>query len=406
MPVTPKLSSKLNLEINAYLNNLISDETELSSSELARVAESRFSGQISHSALYQRITRLRQVATGLQQAVEADTETDLIKDQLIGYIRSGKTKTLTELANALDVSPKVISDRLNLLSSEGYNIEVREDTTFVKLEKLPSHEPFRRIKLDNYVEGKWQKFGVVSDTHLCSTFERLDVLHALYDIFEDEGITTVYLPGNYIDGVTSFNMFQLKTPVGFDKQLDYFLEKFPQKPGIKTYFIDGDEHEGWYFRREGIVPGRHLENMAQEVGRDDLVFLGYMEADVSYITPEGRTIVRLFHPKRGTAYAISYSPQKIVESYQGGEKPDIVLLGHFHKAEYMPTYRNIHIIQCGCTQDQSLFMRGKSLEAHIGGWVIQFKQRPLGSVCRLRAEFIGFYDRAYHIKHEFTEEKI
>ncbi len=329
----------------------------------------------------------------------------IVEGQVLECLKAGKARSLVDIANTLNVGPRVITETIASLQNKGYSVDVPVGEENVKLEKIqPSPEPFRKLDINNYVEGEWQKFGLVSDTHLCSNYERLDVVHAMYDLFEAEGIDIVYLPGNYIDGVTTFNMFELKTPVGFDKQMDYFFEKFPYKPGIKTYFIDADEHEGWYFKREGIIPGRHLEYMAKDMDRDDLIYLGYLESDVSYLTPEGNTIVRLFHPKRGTAYAISYSSQKIVESYQGGEKPDILLVGHFHKAEYMPHYRNIHIIQAGCCQDQSTFMRGKSIEAHVGGWIIQFKQRPDGSVCRLRAEFIGFYDRKYHIKHEFSEE--
>ena len=403
MPKGTALNGRKNDEMNKYLRGLVKDNPESTPTELAHLAISKYKNLLSFAALRLRIYRIKEEQAS---AVEVDENNDPVREQLISHIKLGKAKTIVELADTLDVSPKTISESLELLAVEGYDVEIMKGIIPDRAASTPPPEPFRKISIDNYVEGKWQKFGVVSDTHLCSKQERLDVLHTMYDLFEAEGIDTVYLPGNYIDGVTTFNMFELKTPVGFDKQMDYFLEQFPHKPNIKTYFIDADEHEGWYFKREGIIPGRHLENMAKGVGRDDLVYLGYLESDVSYLTPEGRTIVRLFHPKRGTAYAVSYSAQKIVESYQGGEKPDILIVGHFHKAEYMPHYRNIHVIQAACCQDQTVFMRGKSIEAHVGGWIVRFKQRPLGSVCRLQAEFVGFYDRAYHIKHEFSEEEV
>lgn len=356
------------------------------------------------------LSALRQFIYNYKKECTKETPPENVSDiegQILGYLKRGKPHSITDVANALNVGPRTIIETLTSLQGRGYSITIPEGEEVVKIEKTqPSQKPFQKLNVDNYTEGQWQKFGLISDTHLCSEHERLDVVNALYDIFEDEGIDKVFLPGNYIDGEhPRINRFEVKIAGGFGKQMKYFCENFPEKSGMKTYYIDADEHEGWYFRREGIIPGQYLQYTAQDLGREDLVFLGYLEADIAYSAPDGKTLVRLFHPKRGTAYAVSYSCQKIVESYQGGEKPEILLVGHFHKAEYMPNYRNIHVIQAGCTQDQSTFMRGKSIEAHVGGWVIQFKQRPDGSVCRLRAEFIGFYDRKYHIKHEFLEEK-
>jgi hypothetical protein len=38
--------------------------------------------------------------------------------------------------------------------------------------------------------------------------------------------------------------------------------------------------------------------------------------------------------------------------------------------------RNVHVVQLGCFQDQSLFMRQKKLAAHIGGWIIRLHLEP------------------------------
>ena len=78
----------------------------------------------------------------------------------------------------------------------------------------------------------------------------------------------------------------------------------------------------------------------------------------------------MLHPDGGSSYAISYKSQKIVESLEGGVKPEVLHIGHFHKAEYL-FYRNIHVFQNGCLQSQSKFMKGKHLSAHRGFWIIE-----------------------------------
>jgi len=91
-------------------------------------------------------------------------------------------------------------------------------------------------------------------------------------------------------------------------------------------------------------------------------------------------ILRLSHPGGGTAYALSYKPQKYAESLSGGEKPHIVGIGHYHKVEQL-FYRNIHIFQVGCWEGQTPFMRRKNLAAMLGGWILWVNdEEPIGLI--------------------------
>ena len=58
------------------------------------------------------------------------------------------------------------------------------------------------------------------------------------------------------------------------------------------------------------------------------------------------------------AYALSYKIQKMVEAMSGGEKPNILAVGHYHKLEMFP-YRNVQCFQTGTFQAQTPWMRGK-----------------------------------------------
>jgi len=158
-------------------------------------------------------------------------------------------------------------------------------------------------------------------------------------------------------------------------------------------------------QREGINIGWYMEQVAKKKGRTDLKYLGYMEHDIELTTPEGgKTVIRLQHPGGGSAYAVSYQPQKIIESLAGGEKPHILLLGHYHKAGSF-FLRSVHTVLTGCFQAQSPFMRKKRLAAHLGGYICEFTQAPDGSVLRWKPMFIPFYDESnYDDKWEYRME--
>ena len=243
------------------------------------------------------------------------------------------------------------------------------------------------------------KFGACGDNHLCSKYERLDVLNALYDYYEQQGITTVYNTGNWIDGEARFNKTDIHTH-GLDNQVDYFIKTYPKRKGITTYFISGDDHEGWYCQREGIDIGYYAQTRAKEQGRNDLVYIGHMEADVILKTKNGQTTLRVQHPGGGSAYAISYTSQKIVESFTGAEKPDVLLIGHYHKAEYL-FVRGVHVVQTATTMAQSPFMRKKRLAAHLGGWVIEMGTDDNGAITKFKSEYLPFYDSDYYKKWQY-----
>lgn len=246
------------------------------------------------------------------------------------------------------------------------------------------------------------RFGLVSDNHLNSKFERLDVLNGLYDIFQNEGIQTVLNGGNWIEGEARFNKFDIVNH-GLTKQVNYFVDNYPQRAGVVTKFIAGDDHEGWYRQTSGMNIGEYTEMKAKAKNRNDLIYLGYVESDIILETKKGQAKLRLMHGGGGTAYAMSYTPQKMIESFQGGEKPHILALGHYHKADYM-YYRDVHCLQLGCTQDQTTFMRKKKIQAHIGGWIVEFQQSEDGAINRFKAEWIPFFDRGYYERHEYYQD--
>lgn len=315
-----------------------------------------------------------------------------IAEELIKKFKKSEAHLLEDLSDHFDVRAGKVKEAIDyLIEKRGYNL--RLESGYVTSSKLIPKSEATVLDVSKMSTG-FYKFGAIGDNHMGSKYERLDVLNAMYDLYEKEGVKIVYNTGNFIDGEARFNMHDLLVH-GMDNQIDYFLKNYPQKKGITTYFITGDDHEGWYTQREGIDVGKYTQMKAKEAGREDLIYLGHMEADVVLKAPKGQTVLRVLHPGGGSSYAISYSVQKIVESYQGGEKPNVLFAGHYHKSEYT-FVRGVHVVQTGTTEDQTPFMRKKKLAAHLGGWIVEIATDNVGAVTRFRPEFIPFYDNAYY----------
>lgn len=89
------------------------------------------------------------------------------------------------------------------------------------------------------------------------------------------------------------------------------------------------------------------------------------------------------------SYAVSYRIQKICEAFTGGEKPNLLLLGHVHKSTYLPE-RNIHCISTGTFQHQTKWMRGKRIPAHCGWWIVELTIKD-AEIKTIKMEFFPFY---------------
>ena len=290
-----------------------------------------------------------------------------------------KEVALSALSDSFKVTPRVMQAYIDDLMEQGYSIGNRDGILFLCRTVIPQ---------ENVHEETWNgekiiRFGVVSDTHLCNKCQQLTHLNAVYDIFEREGITTVYHGGDMVDGYYKnrpghiYELFR----IGADEQADYAIEAYPKRKGIVTKFVSGN-HDHAHIINGGTNIGVKIAN-----GRDDMIYLGMSNAKVN-LTPN--CILEVNHPEDGSSYSISYSLQKTIDAMMGGEKPNIFLNAHHHKLFYM-IYRNIHAFEIGTFEEQTPFMKGKKLAAHVGGIIIEVHVNDEGTVTRCKNEFIPFY---------------
>lgn len=302
-----------------------------------------------------------------------------LQDLLIKSLKRN-TKPLSDLARGLKISPRVLQAQLDDLKDQGIMID--------EFDSVPTLRT-TVVREENHHRVEWRgeevlRFGAIGDTHLCNKYQQLTHLNTFYDICAREGIGTIYHAGDISDGFYKnrpdhiYELFR----IGADEQAQYIIDNYPRRDGVTTHLVTGN-HDDTHIKNGGCNIGPRI---ARE--REDMIYLGLSNARIE-LTPN--CILEVNHPGDGSAYALSYSIQKLIDSMSGGEKPKILLNGHHHKAFQLPVYRNIHSLEVGCFEAQTGFMRGKKLAAHIGGWICEARVDESGTVHRFKAEFVAFH---------------
>ena len=309
----------------------------------------------------------------------------------------GAPRTLAELGSKTGAELGQILDALDGLKEAGINLLRVGDRYEIPRQASPAYASEGEIfEFVSDADNRFL-FGAVGDNHCGSKYERRDVFADLYDRFAAAGVTKVFHTGNWIEGECRFNRHDL-VAVGLEPQCKLLAETYPARAGITTYAIWGDDHEGWLAQREGVDVGTYAESVMRRAGRDDWHNLGFMEAHVKLVNANTGTasIMSVVHPGGGSAYALSYSIQKIIESLEGGEKPAVGLYGHFHKL-WSGNIRNVWCLQTGAGQDQTPFMRKKRLEAHVGGVLVRMEQDPeSGAIIGFQPTMQRYFNRGFY----------
>ena len=226
------------------------------------------------------------------------------------------------------------------------------------------------------------KFAIIGDTQMGSKYTQLTHLHSFYDLCEKEGITDVYHTGDMVDGLKmrvghEYEIYE----VSADDMRDDVIKNYPKRDGITTHFISGN-HDASIYKQVGYDICQAIAN-----ARPDMKYLG---RDCALINITPNCVLELRHPWDGTAYALSYKIQKMIEAMESDSKPNILAVGHYHKAEYL-FYRNIHALQTGCFQGQTPFTRGKGISVQMGGWIVTVRVDENGSIQGFAPEFVPYY---------------
>lgn len=211
---------------------------------------------------------------------------DTLKNKLKYLVN--KKKTLLEICETLELKDYEVIGLVELMKQDGELLDYINGE-IVKLRKPIKNNDI--YELPNNMEHL--KLLLISDTHLCSKYDRLDILRYLYDKAEDKGIKHILHSGDFTDGKSHRpeHIYELKE-LSYEGQVEYCVEKYPTFSG-KTYAIAGN-HDGWWYKSAG---SEIVKSIAKQ--REDIIYLGSDVADMKI----GKLKIRLFHGNGGNAYA-------------------------------------------------------------------------------------------------------
>jgi predicted phosphodiesterase len=233
-------------------------------------------------------------------------------------------------------------------------------------------------------------FGVITDTHIGSVAERLDILNYAYERFEEVGIKEVFHLGDVTDGFKSYpGHMQFVKVYGANPQVIRTIETYPKKKGVTTYMIAGNHDMDSYkldkVDRLGLIVTGLWDEGRRINGREDIVYCGQYSHNI--VLPE-QVVVHLIHPQGGKAYALSYNQQKRSEAMDRNLRPDLQLSGHFHSYNHC-FINHTHFISCFGLQDETEFFKRRGMSRGVGFLLIWYKIRE-GKFLYLRPEVHAF----------------
>lgn len=288
------------------------------------------------------------------------------------------------LCDKLDMSPAKTKSAIKVARDQGIELKVEHDHIGIAPEK--SDDRIQNIGIAP-VTGERQKVAVISDTHLGSKYCLREQLKEFIHHAYAQGVREVLHPGDVTDGAYRHGMFEM-SHMGLDEQARDLYETLPKLPGLTYHGITGN-HDFTFTEASGVDVGRYLSNFFRERGREDLHFYGDRGA---FLKVRG-AVVHLWHPRSGVSYARSYALQKHIEKYSSGEKPNILLAGHWHV--YCHVYeRGVHALACPTFQGGgSAFSKSLGGAPAIGGMILSWDLTEHGTLRSFIHEYRAYFEQ-------------
>ena len=285
-----------------------------------------------------------------------------------------KKKGFIEICNELQLKDYEVIGLIGLMKQDGELIDY-VNGELVRLKTPPEINDIYQVE----ASSSHIPLLLISDTHLCSKYDRLDILRYLYAKADERGVKHILHSGDFTDGRSNRpeHIYELREP-SYEGQVDYCVEKYPTFDG-KTYVISGN-HDDWWYKSTGSEIVKAIANR-----RDDIVYLGSDVADMKI----GKLKVRLFHGKGGNAYAKSYKVQKYLDSIPLEERPHILQTGHIHQSFYMKQ-DDTHCFQTSCLEDLTPFARSMGFANDKSVWWVDVEMNDRGQIQNITQELETF----------------
>lgn len=294
-------------------------------------------------------------------------------DKFLHYLEFKKKPFISNIMKDFGLKEHEIFGLIELLKQRGYRYEIIDG----RITKTTPEKTDDIYTIPSNLEHL--KLLMISDTHLASKYDRLDILRYLYDQADKKGVDYVLHSGDLTEGRSNRDeqIYQLRE-ASYTGQRDYVVEKYP-KSDIPTLLIAGN-HDFWWIKKCGADICKDIASR-----REDLTYLGSDCEDLKI----GKLKIRLFHGKGGNAYAKSYKLQKYLDDIPPEERPHILQAGHIHQAFYMKR-GNTHCFQTSCLQDLTPFERSMGLSSEKSCWWVDVYMDDKGNPVKINQELEEF----------------
>lgn len=295
-------------------------------------------------------------------------------DKMRVYLSKVKSRDLEKISKDLNLEYYQVYGLIMMLKEKGYLFDVI-DGKVIRLDKPIKEDDVYTLPCNL----ETIKLLLISDTHLASKYDRLDILRYLYSKAEDKGINYILHSGDLVDGRSNRpqHIYELKE-TSYSGQRDYVVDKYPVSE-IPTFIIAGN-HEAMWYKNNGSDIIKDICDL-----RPDLHYLGSDCEDMQI----GKLKIRLYHGVGGQAYAKSYKLQKYLDSIPMEERPHILQTGHIHQAFYMKQGKT-HCFQTSCLQDLTPYERSMGFNNDKSCWWVDVIVDKNGNPIQVKQELETF----------------
>jgi len=335
---------------------------------------------------------LRQFPNQDLASVDEPLPLDFLEKQVLDLVRRRKVPpTVGDISREIDRSSETVIKLIDSLNAKHYEVKLDDLTRQITIPVEPSKHfeptPFK------YYQNK-VTIGVVADSHLCSRWQQLTLLHDAYKIFDERQTDFNIHAGDLVDGNDMYRGHREELFVaGAESQRKYAVEHYPRSKRKRKTYVIGGQHDYSFMKQNGYNIVSHI---CEE--RDDLVYRGFYKTEFQ----AKDTLLQVQHPGGGSSYARSYRVQKIAESFIGHtmgivrNSPDrlaglpvVVFYGHWHIAFHLPLYMGMDSVALPCFQAQTIYLQQKGLQPDVGCVIAEIWLNENGQLGSTKIEFIN-----------------
>lgn len=230
--------------------------------------------------------------------------------KILGMINEGFS--LSQISYLLNISYEEIFNSLTLLHFNGFNISKKYYANGDMVFSLIKHSKFTNKNKNAIItEPNENDFEilVISDFHLGSLYERIDLINEFYyNYCKENNIHIVLNIGDILEGV--INLSNVKIP--WDEQVFHALDILPHVPDIITFLVLGNHDHSILMKY-----GQNIRDVLKN-NFHDIVPLGYGKAEVKIKNDE----IIMQHPL-------------LIKEFKENNMYDhkLILRGHGHEAK-------------------------------------------------------------------------